>query len=198
MNYSRLSNGATYQYLVLNDPGTLSKVVAMNNGNITYYLKIYDLAALPAPAADTPILRYMLNPHAVVNIDMDVVLADGLGVVVVAGAVDTDVTQVAASEVMFNIDYSSASISSAVATAAVVHVVIIGMKLVDSLGGILDKESITIAQRMSSTSELRIYEDAVIPSSTGYPTIKTYIEREAVAGYVLGHISQNYVITYRG
>lgn len=41
-----------------------------------------------------------------------------------------------------------------------------------------------------------VLPDSSIASSAGYPSIKTYLEREAALDYVANHISQNLIVTY--
>lgn len=41
-----------------------------------------------------------------------------------------------------------------------------------------------------------VLPDSTIASSAGYPSVKTYLEREAALDFVANHISQNMVVTY--
>jgi len=50
---------------------------------------------------------------------------------------------------------------------------------------------------MKSTSmEFLVIPDANVPNSSGYPTMKNYIQLEANNNYVVSHIDQSIIITY--
>ena len=79
-----------------------------------------------------------------------------------------------------------------------IHIANIGIFNIDASGIILKKDdsSVTIKQQLTASMEHLIIEDASIPNSSGYPTVKQYLEDEAADDYVLSHIDQNKVITY--
>ena len=79
-----------------------------------------------------------------------------------------------------------------------IHVVRVGFLKVDALGNVIDKEdsSTPLASHLSSSHDHRVIADAAIANSTANPDIKTYLEAEANNDYVLGHISQNMIVTY--
>ena len=79
-----------------------------------------------------------------------------------------------------------------------VHIVRIGLFTTDVNGVRINKNSnsTTINQLKNTQQEFLIIEDASIASSAGYPTIKTYLEREALLGYQLRHLDQSFLITY--
>lgn len=76
------------------------------------------------------------------------------------------------------------------------HVVRVGFVTVDSAGARLDKTTATTKQMLTANTEHRVFEDSAIASSSGSPSVKTYVEREAAAGYVMGYMDQNMVVTY--
>jgi len=75
------------------------------------------------------------------------------------------------------------------------HVARIGLIRVDPLGNIVSKND-TIKTVLNSSEEHRILEDANIPNSMGNPTIEDYLEAEGSDDFILGHISQNLIVTY--
>lgn len=79
-----------------------------------------------------------------------------------------------------------------------VHVVRVGLFTVDANGQRIDKNSpsTTINQLKASSQDMLVIPDASISSSAGYPSVKTYLESEAAAGYVLNHMDQSFIITY--
>lgn len=79
-----------------------------------------------------------------------------------------------------------------------IHIVRTGIVNVDAMGNVLRKDdpSITIKQQIATESQHRVLEDANIPNSVGYPTVKRYLELEADDYYVLRHIDQTTIITY--
>ena len=79
-----------------------------------------------------------------------------------------------------------------------VHIVRIGLFTTDANGVRINKSSnaTTINQLKNTQQEFLVIEDASIASSSGYPTIKAYLEREALLGYVLQHLDQSFLITY--
>ena len=79
-----------------------------------------------------------------------------------------------------------------------VHVARVGLFTVDQNGTRIDKSSpnTTINQLRASRQEMLVIPDAAIASSANYPTVKTYLEAEAAAGFKLQHMDQSYVVTY--
>lgn len=79
-----------------------------------------------------------------------------------------------------------------------VHIVNVGFLKVDASGNVIDKNSTTttIKTHLTSSHEHRVIPDAAIPNSLNYPDVKTYLELEADADYVLNHIDQTTIITY--
>ena len=80
-----------------------------------------------------------------------------------------------------------------------VHVARIGLFTVDTNGQRINKNDpgTTIGQVLATSSEMLVIPDAAISSSTNYPTIKKYLEDEAAAGFMLQHLDQTFVITYK-
>ncbi len=79
---------------------------------------------------------------------------------------------------------------------AQVHVANIGPVLINDLGGVVDKDTMTIGQRMVANNQDRVLPDTSIPNTATSPTLKKYLELEAAQGFILYHLSQNLVITY--
>lgn len=79
-----------------------------------------------------------------------------------------------------------------------IHVVRVGLFTVDSNGQRIDKTSnnLPINTMKNTSMDSLVIPDAAIPSSAGYPKIKTYLELEAASGYKLQHMDQTFIITY--
>lgn len=80
-----------------------------------------------------------------------------------------------------------------------VHVVSVGFFNVDADTGVkIDKSSTstTLNQMRNTASQHLVIPDAAIPSSAGDPTVKEYLEAEALLGYVLAHMDQTTIVTY--
>lgn len=77
-----------------------------------------------------------------------------------------------------------------------VHVATLTMVNVDRTGNIVIKDEATCMQVAQSSSEIRVMPDDAIPNTTGYPTVKQYLELEDADSYELRHLDQTYVITY--
>jgi hypothetical protein len=107
------SDGSTYQYVVSAVPCRFIKLTGMNGAATTRYLRVYDKATAANPASDTPILRFKLFPNGGIKEEYgrtpvelsNVSLANGLSIVVTAGAADTDTTAASANDVAFNVIY---------------------------------------------------------------------------------------------
>ena len=83
--------------------------------------------------------------------------------------------------------------------AVPIHVVRVGLYSVDETTNIrIDKGSIntTINQLKNTKQEFLVIPDAIISSSANYPTIKAYLEAEALLGYKLSHMDQTMIVTY--
>lgn len=59
----------------------------------------------------------------------------------------------------------------------------------------LDRNDGTLSPKLSFSTEHRILEDAAIPNSVGFPTIKAYIEAEAEDDFQLMHLDQYIIVT---
>lgn len=72
------------------------------------YVKFYDKATAPNPAADTPVAAYRVNPGAVRDIPLPVGLAFtlGIGMAMVQGQADNNNTAIAAGDAILDVDYS--------------------------------------------------------------------------------------------
>lgn len=79
-----------------------------------------------------------------------------------------------------------------------IHVARVGLYTVDANNVRIDKnsESTTINQLKNTKLEFLVIPDAAIPNSSGYPTLKEYLEAEAAANYVMSHMDQTTVVTY--
>jgi len=75
------------------------------------------------------------------------------------------------------------------------HIVRIGEVRLDALGNIVKKTD-SIKEVMTSTRVDRILEDINVPNSIGNPSVEDYLTAEAADNFILGHISQNLIVTY--
>jgi hypothetical protein len=68
---------------------------------------------------------------------------------------------------------------------------------IDGNGNVISKDSITepLSSHLAGSYEQRVIEDSSNPSTLGYPTVKEYIEREALADYVVDFIGPDTIIT---
>jgi hypothetical protein len=68
---------------------------------------------------------------------------------------------------------------------------------VDGNGNVISKDSITepLSSHLTGSYEQRVIEDSSNPSTLGYPTVKEYIEREALADYAVESMSPDAIIT---
>lgn len=62
-------------------------------------------------------------------------------------------------------------------------------------GELLRHSDVSYIKSLSYETRYYVIEDATNPSSVGSPTIKEYIEREAVLGNIVSFISQAMIIT---
>ena len=81
--------------------------------------------------------------------------------------------------------------------AVEIHVARIGERKVSSAGQVFDKNEATIKEVLEATTEDRVLEDSAISSTSGNPTIKQYLELEAANDFVLRHLDQNMIVTYK-
>lgn len=76
-----------------------------------------------------------------------------------------------------------------------VHVARVDLVHLTKDGNPVKKANTTIGDMMTASHEHRVLEDAGIPNSTGFPTVKAYLEAEYDSGFVLRHMDQYYIIT---
>ena len=83
--------------------------------------------------------------------------------------------------------------------ATLLHYVTVAPFTVDATGARIDKTDATtpLNSLRSTRLEHLIIPDNTVPSSANYPNLKTYLGLEAAAGYVLYHLDQSIVITYK-
>lgn len=79
-----------------------------------------------------------------------------------------------------------------------IHVVYVVPRHVSPAGVVFEKNAPTtlISDVMNGSMEPRVQADAAIASSSGDPSIKTYLEREAAIDFVLHHLSNTMIVTY--
>ena len=80
--------------------------------------------------------------------------------------------------------------------AVAVHIVHVALKPVNSLGGVIHKESASIGEIGSSSTEPRVIPDSDIASSANWPSVDSYITAEAAIDFVVHYMDQNTIITY--
>jgi hypothetical protein len=82
---------------------------------------------------------------------------------------------------------------------AEVHVARVGLFTTDQNGQRLDKccPSTTINQMKNTKMEFLIIPDSTNSNTSGYPTIAEYLKLEVVQGFILNHLDQSFVITYK-
>jgi len=80
-----------------------------------------------------------------------------------------------------------------------IHVARVGLFSVDPAGNIIKKNSpdLQIKQVLNSSMDHLVLEDATIPNTSGNPNVTEYLKLEAANDYVLSHINQTMVITYK-
>ena len=83
--------------------------------------------------------------------------------------------------------------------AVEMHYVTVAPFTVDASGNRIDKTDATTALNTLRSTRLEhlIVPDSGVPNSTGYPNLKTYLGDEADDGFVLYHLDQSIVITYK-
>jgi hypothetical protein len=82
---------------------------------------------------------------------------------------------------------------------AEVHVARVGLFTTDASGARLDKccPTTTINEMKNTKMEFLVIPDSTIPNSAGYPTITAYLKLEAANGFILNHLDQSFLITYK-
>jgi hypothetical protein len=82
---------------------------------------------------------------------------------------------------------------------AVVHMVNVALRKVDALGNVLDKNdpAETLKQHMQFSHQHRIIPDSNIPNSINSPTVSDYIAAEAADDFIVQHLDQYVIITYK-
>lgn len=79
------------------------------------------------------------------------------------------------------------------------HIVELRLMPIDGAGNAIDKDAATTTigtMTRTGGTEPRVVPKASVASSSGSPNITTYVEREALAGFVVWHIGQTYIISY--
>lgn len=81
-----------------------------------------------------------------------------------------------------------------------VHVVRIGLFTVDQNGNRIDKSgpAATINDLRATSQDFLVIPEPGIPNSSGYPTVKAYLQAESAGGYSLRHLDQSIIITAVG
>jgi hypothetical protein len=110
--YYLLSGASTNATVVKNTPGQVGGIQFFNLNAAACYVKFYDKASTPNPAADT-IVKSILVPGATASVGAGTVtqnalgwtFATGISFATVTGIGNTNNTGVAASEVIVNIDW---------------------------------------------------------------------------------------------
>lgn len=89
------------------EPGRISWLRASNTGAAAVYLKIYDKAAAPDPAADTPIMTLVIPAEQTidVNVPAGIYCSTGISYLITAAVGDTDTTAIPANDVIVNMQY---------------------------------------------------------------------------------------------
>jgi hypothetical protein len=103
--YSAISAASNNATVVKATPGKVYRVQVGNNNAAIRYLKLYEKATAPAPASDTPVLRYVLPAASSQQIAVDRHFAAGIAFVIVTGGADTNNDSTGATEVFVNFDY---------------------------------------------------------------------------------------------
>lgn len=78
-----------------------------------------------------------------------------------------------------------------------IHVARISVFTVDSNGNRIDKSrgSHSIKALTDTSTDILVIPDATIPNTTGYPSVKEYLEAEVADGYEFKHMDQSHIIT---
>lgn len=94
---SAATNNAT---LVKATPGTLRQIIAYNSTAAVIYLKIFNKATAPDPAADVPLLTLVIPPTGGFVGDASAQFTAGIGIALVTGAADLNNTAVGAAAIL--------------------------------------------------------------------------------------------------
>lgn len=84
--------------------------------------------------------------------------------------------------------------------AILVHVVNVGYVKVGSDGSVLTKDQSaneTIREHLNFSHDHRVLPNSNVPNSLNYPSVDEYINLESAADYVVHHIDQYSIITYK-
>ena len=81
---------------------------------------------------------------------------------------------------------------------SMVHLAYLKLSNVDPLGREVNKNDprTTIADMLHTQLDWRVISDSNIPNSIGNPSIKEYLEKESVSGFIVQHIDQSMIISY--
>lgn len=106
-DYHKVSAGSTNAASIKGAAGQVYGIQGFNLAAYPVYVKLYDKATAPNPAADTPVRTIALQ--AGVRADDDIanglVFALGIGIAIVKGLADNDNTAVVASDCVVDVDY---------------------------------------------------------------------------------------------
>lgn len=106
-DYHKVSAGSNNAVNIKNAAGQVYGIQGMNIAAYPVYVKLYDKATAPNPAADTPIRTIAMQ--AGVRCDDDIpnglAFATGISIAIVKGIADNDNTAVVASDCVVDVDY---------------------------------------------------------------------------------------------
>lgn len=107
LSYSVLSAASNNAATIKSGPGALYGITLANNHTGVQYVRLYNKDTTPAPASDTPILRFILNAGASREImfPYGLFFTLGLGIAITGVISDTDNTNAEASKVAANVFY---------------------------------------------------------------------------------------------
>lgn len=103
-NVSRLPSSAATNNatLIKSTPGLLTHINGFDATAGVKYLKLFNKATAPSPAADTPFMTFALPASAtfMFNFDQPIYFSIGIGYCLVTGAADLNNTAVAAGDIL--------------------------------------------------------------------------------------------------
>lgn len=106
-DYHKVSAGSNNAVNIKNAAGQVYGIQGMNIAAYPVYVKLYDKATAPNPAADTPIRTIAMQ--AGVRCDDDIpnglAFATGISIAIVKGIADNDNTAVVLSDCVVDVDY---------------------------------------------------------------------------------------------
>lgn len=76
------------------------------------------------------------------------------------------------------------------------HVVRMSLVQVLATGAIKTDNAMSIGEKITANTEVRVRPKSTVPNSADYPTIEDYIEAEGADGFVLVHLDQTYIVTH--